>query len=81
MIGGTLGHYTITGKLGAGGMGGAYLARDQRLDQDAALRILPAVMAADPQRLQLFEREAKKGECPPPRPCPEPADSPRSSQD
>jgi serine/threonine protein kinase/Tfp pilus assembly protein PilF len=59
MVGRTLGHYTITGKLGAGGMGEVYLARDQRLDREVALKILPAEMAADPQRLQRFEREAK----------------------
>src|SRR6185436_3155147 len=59
MVGKTLGHYTITGKLGAGGMGEVYLARDQKLDREVALKVLPADMAANVQRLQRFEREAK----------------------
>ena len=59
MIGRTLGHYRIDGKLGSGGMGEVYLARDLKLDREVALKVLPADMAANPQRLQRFEREAK----------------------
>jgi len=59
MVGRTLSHYNILGKLGSGGMGEVYLARDTRLDREVALKVLPEAMAADPLRLQRFEREAK----------------------
>jgi eukaryotic-like serine/threonine-protein kinase len=54
-----LGAYTITGTLGAGGMGEVYRARDTRLDRDVAVKVLPATFAADPEWLARFEREAK----------------------
>ncbi len=54
-----LGRYEIRGPLGAGGMGEVYRARDERLDRDVAIKILPAAVAADPDRLARFEREAK----------------------
>jgi len=57
--GATRGPYEIIAKIGAGGMGEVYRARDTKLDRDVALKILPAAFARDPQRLARFEREAK----------------------
>lgn len=59
MIGKTLAHYEITGLLGKGGMGEVYLAVDSRLDREVAIKILPEALAADPERLERFQREAK----------------------
>ncbi len=57
--GSRLGHYEILSPLGAGGMGEVYRAHDDRLDRDVAIKILPADVAADPERLDRFEREAR----------------------
>src|SRR5450631_3554676 len=59
MTGETLGHYHILGKIGAGGMGEVYRARDSKLGREVALKVLPAGMARDPERLQRFQREAR----------------------
>ncbi len=59
MLGRTLGHYTLNAKLGAGGMGEVYRARDERLGRDVALKVLPETLAGDPDRLARFEREAR----------------------
>ncbi len=59
MIGSTLAHYRITGELGAGGMGEVWRAKDQKLGREVALKVLPADVAEDPERLARFEREAK----------------------
>jgi serine/threonine-protein kinase len=59
LIGRTLGHYRIVDKIGAGGMGEVYRAHDERLDREVALKVLPAEVAADADRLARFEREAK----------------------
>jgi serine/threonine-protein kinase len=59
VIGPTIGPYEIVAKLGAGGMGEVYRARDSRLGRDVAIKILPAAFASDPERLSRFEQEAR----------------------
>ena len=59
LVGRTVSHYQVLSMLGAGGMGEVYLARDSRLDRTVALKILPGALAADPERMQRFAREAK----------------------
>lgn len=54
-----LGPYEITAQLGAGGMGEVYRARDTRLERDVAIKVLPASLAGDEDRLKRFEREAR----------------------
>ncbi len=55
----TLGPYQITAKIGEGGMGEVWQARDTKLDRDVALKVLPEAFTSDPDRLARFEREAK----------------------
>ncbi len=55
----TLGPYQVTAKIGEGGMGEVYRARDTKLDRDVALKVLPHAFTDDPDRLARFEREAK----------------------
>ena len=55
----TLGPYQVTAKIGEGGMGEVYQARDTKLDRDVALKVLPEAFTSDPDRLARFEREAK----------------------
>jgi eukaryotic-like serine/threonine-protein kinase len=59
VIGSTIGPYQVLAKLGEGGMGEVYRARDTKLDRDVALKVLPDAFARDPERLARFEREAK----------------------
>jgi serine/threonine protein kinase/tetratricopeptide (TPR) repeat protein len=54
-----LGRYEIRSKIGAGGMGEVYLAQDTKLDRKVALKILPAEVAADRNRMSRFVQEAK----------------------
>src|SRR5262249_47670647 len=51
--------YTVLGPLGAGGMGEVYRATDTRLKRQVAIKILPAALASDPDRLVRFQREAE----------------------
>jgi serine/threonine protein kinase/Flp pilus assembly protein TadD len=57
--GARLGSYEIIGLLGAGGMGEVYRARDARLQREVSIKVLPQALAADPERLARFEREAQ----------------------
>jgi serine/threonine protein kinase len=54
-----IGHYRTIQKIGAGGMGEVYLAKDTRLDRMVALKILPADVAADQKRMVRFKQEAR----------------------
>src|SRR6202171_947460 len=58
-VGERLGPYEILAPLGAGGMGEVYRARDTKLDREVAIKVLPAAVARDPERLGRLEREAK----------------------
>ena len=51
-----LGHYEIVSPLGAGGMGEVYRAHDPQLGRDVAIKVLPASLSRDPDRLRRFER-------------------------
>ncbi len=59
MIGRTLLHYQVLDKLGEGGMGVVYKARDTHLDRFVAIKVLPPEKVADPERKRRFVQEAK----------------------
>src|SRR5579863_330168 len=59
MVGSRVGNYEITAKLGEGGMGVVYRAKDLQLERPVALKLLPAEFAEDPERVAWLEREAR----------------------
>ena len=58
-VGDKLGHYEVISLLGQGGMGEVYRARDTTLKRDVALKVLPATVLGDPERMLRFQREAE----------------------
>src|SRR5687768_10238466 len=54
-----IGPYEITGRIGAGGMGEVFRARDTRMGRDVAVKVLPEEVAGDAERLRRFEQEAR----------------------
>ena len=59
LAGAKLGRYEIRSKIGEGGMGEVYLARDTKLNRDVAIKVLPAAFSENSERLRRFEQEAQ----------------------
>jgi eukaryotic-like serine/threonine-protein kinase len=59
LINKTIAQYEVTAKIGEGGMGEVYRARDTKLGRDVAIKVLPAAFSADTERLRRFEQEAQ----------------------
>ena len=59
LTGRRLGAYQVHERIGVGGMGEVYRARDTKLGRDVAIKILPRLFTSDPDRLARFEREAR----------------------
>src|SRR5262245_20326615 len=55
----TISHYRVVSRLGAGGMGEVYLAEDTHLERQVALKVLPAEVALNEERVRRFVQEAK----------------------
>src|SRR5215470_3219697 len=55
----SISHYRVLSKLGAGGMGEVWRARDTRLNREVAIKVLPAKFSKDADRLRRFEQEAR----------------------
>jgi len=55
----TIANYEVISKIGEGGMGEVYRARDTKLGRDVAIKVLPAALSADAERLRRFEQEAQ----------------------
>ena len=55
----SIAHYRVVSKLGEGGMGEVWRATDTKLDRDVAIKVLPAALANNTERMACFEREAK----------------------
>jgi serine/threonine protein kinase len=58
-VGTKLGRYEVRSKIGAGGMGEVYCARDEKLNRDVAIKVLPTSLSQDQDRLRRFEQEAQ----------------------
>ena len=58
-VGTRLGSYDVVASIGSGAMGEVYRARDTKLNRDVAIKVLPELFAADPDRLARFKREAQ----------------------
>lgn len=59
LVGHTVAHFRIVDMIGAGGMGEVYRARDERLKREVAVKVLPEIFAADPERVARLDREAR----------------------
>ena len=59
VVGSNLGPYAIIARLGAGGMGEVYLAEDTRLGRKVALKMLPAYLTTEDERVRRFQQEAR----------------------
>src|SRR5438552_15094056 len=59
LINKTIANYEVISKIGEGGMGEVYRARDTKLGRDVAIKVLPAAFSADAERLRRFEQEAQ----------------------